>query len=432
MAYIKTIFFFSLTLFLFTTPTLAEVTLHSLFTDHAVLQQGKEIPVWGQAEDGEQITVSLNDQTAKTTAQNGEWMVKLQPMQYGGPFTLTVTGKNTLTREDIHIGEVWVCSGQSNMQWSMRATHTAYKDIPNANHEKIRLFSVPRTVAGAPQDNVNAEWAICTPKTVEHFTAVGYHFGRELHEKLGVPVGLIHSSWGGTPAESWTTKKTLKSKNVYSEILNRWERGEKSMQTRLQSVGQELEQWQEKAAQHEKEGRRVPAMPSLPRDQYNNPWRPAGLYNAMIAPLIPYAIQGAIWYQGESNASRAYQYRELFQDMIQDWRREWNQGPFPFLFVQLANYIAGNSDLNQWAELREAQTMALDLPNTGMAVTTDIGNPYDIHPRNKKEVGRRLSLDALKIAYDKDVLASGPMYNDYKIDGNKIILSFDHVGSGLT
>jgi sialate O-acetylesterase len=412
-------------------PGYADVALHPLFTENMVLQQKIDIPVWGTASDGEKITVAIHGQSKSTVARNGEWMLRLSPMDAGGPFTMTVEGNNTLTLNNVLVGEVWVCSGQSNMQWTTGATEDAYIDVPNARNDNIRLFYVPRTVAGTPQKTVNAKWEECTPQTVVGFSAVAYYFGKSLNETLDIPIGLIHTSWGGTPAESWTTRETLEKNALYEKILQRWENDRDTMLKEIPSVGEKMNHWLTNSEQQEKEGQLVSGMPSLPRDQYNNPWRPAGLYNAMIAPLIPYAIQGAIWYQGESNAGRAYQYRQLFQDMITDWRRGWGQGNFPFLFVQLANFGHPWAERHEWPELREAQCMALDLPETGMAVTMDIGDPYDIHPRNKKEVGRRLALSALHTAYDLPGVYSGPMYSGKQTIGDTIRLSFTQTGGGL-
>lgn len=413
----------------------ADVKLNSLFTDNMVLQQKIAVPVWGTAEEGEDISITFNGQTVSAKSQDGKWMARLSPMNAGGPFEMTVKGKNTITIKNVLIGEVWVCSGQSNMQFPVQASTLANEVIPKATNPNIRLFSVPRIVASAPQSTVDAKWEECTPKTVPDFSAVAYFFGAYLQKELNVPVGLIHTSWGGTPAESWTTLETLKSNPLYSEILKRYDDGLSAAEKKYQEFPGKFQKWVEDAKKLNQEGKMVPGMPALPTeawwsDQYNNPNRPAGLYNAMIAPLIPYAIQGAIWYQGESNAGRAYQYRSLFADMIKDWRKCWGQGDFSFFFVQLANFNS-NPHSQDWPELREAQTMTLSLPKTGMAVTTDIGDATDIHPKNKIEVGRRLSLAALKVAYDEDVVYSGPMYKSLQVQDGKAYISFTNLGSGL-
>ncbi len=410
----------------------ADVQPHSLICDGMVMQQDMEVPIWGWADNGEKIAVEFNGQTVKTEAKDGKWMVRLNPMDSGGPFTMTIRGKNTLKLNNILIGEVWICSGQSNMQWPVRASNNAEEEITNAKHPKIHLFTVPRVVAGKSQSNVDGEWVECGPDTVPNFSAVGYFFGRELHNKLGVPIGLIHSSWGGTPAESWTTRETLANNPELKPVLERWDRDYEKFVQELDQYSAKLDQWLQETNVLDKRGELIPDFPKLPRDPRRHPWRPSGLYNAMIAPLIPYAIQGAIWYQGESNAQRAYQYRELFPAMIKDWREQWGQGDFPFLFVQLANFEYNRPPETAWPELREAQLKTLSLPNTGMAVTIDIGDPNDIHPRNKQDVGKRLALAAMKIAYGKDVVYSGPIYESMEIKDQEIKIDFKHTGSGLT
>ncbi len=408
----------------------ADVTLHALFADNMVLQQGIEVPIWGTADDGESVTVEFNGQKVTAKADDGAWMARLKPMKAGGPFMMTVQGKNTIEIKNVLIGEVWVCSGQSNMQWSVQASENAQEEIANAKYPQIRLFSVPRKAAGKPRKAVEGEWSECSPETVAGFSAVGYYFGRSLHKLMNTPIGLIHTSWGGTPAESWTTRETLESDPDYKAILDRWDSSYKQFSNDLQTYQEKLDQWKKETDELDAKGEFVTNPPSLPRDPRSNPWRPSSLYNAMIAPLLPYGIQGAIWYQGESNADRAYQYRKLFPAMITDWRRVWGQGDFPFLFVQLANFDTRRFEYS-WAELREAQTMTLDLPNTGMAVIVDIGDPSNIHPKNKQDVGWRLALAAQKIAYGEDVVYSGPMYESMKVEGNTIRLRFKHAERGF-
>lgn len=407
----------------------AEVKPHALFGDHMVLQQGKTIHVWGTADAGEKVTVQLAKQKKSTTADDsGEWKVALKKMAVGGPYSMTISGKNSITYNNVMLGEVWVCSGQSNMQWTVSNSNNPDYEIKMANYPKIRLFSVPRVTAGKPQQNVNAEWQECNPSTIPGFSAVAYFFGRELNTRLNVPIGLIHTSWGGTPAEAWTRQQELEDLPIASKIVEDGKNKLANIPNQLEKLEQDYMDWKDRAATAEYNGDPVPEAPRPPDDFRRHPWRPSGLYNAMIAPLIPYSIQGAIWYQGESNAGRAYQYRELFPTMIQSWRNAWDQGDFPFYFVQLANFKPGGGN---WPELREAQTMTLSLPNTGMAVTTDIGDPVDIHPRNKQDVGKRLALVALARDYGHDIVYSGPMYKAMDKKGNSIALSFDHIGSGL-
>ncbi|RJP35187.1 MAG: sialate O-acetylesterase [Candidatus Omnitrophota bacterium] len=422
---------FSALILLVGTVAYADIRPHALFSDGMVLQQGMETPIWGTADDGETVTVEFRGQTQSVKANDGKWMVRLPPTKAGGPFSLSIRGKNGIEIKNVLVGEVWICSGQSNMQWPVRASNNPDEEIANADYPQIRLFTVPRIVAGKPQENVDAKWGECSPQTIGDFSAVAYYFGRELFKKMNMPIGLIHTSWGGTPAESWTTRETLASEADYQPILDRWNQSYDKFENDVREYAAKLEDWLKETDQMDREGKIVSDFPKLPQDPRRHPWRPAGLFNAMISPLIPYAIQGAIWYQGESNADRAYQYRTLFPAMITDWRREWKQGDFPFLFVQLANFEYKTTKENAWPELREAQTMTLSLPKTGMAVTIDIGDANDIHPKNKQDVGKRLALAAEKIAYGHDIVYSGPLYDSMSIDNRNIRLRFQHVGGGL-
>ncbi|MGC8784903.1 MAG: sialate O-acetylesterase [Armatimonadota bacterium] len=414
----------------------ADVRLARIFSDHAVLQQRKLVPVWGTADPGEKVTVEFRGQKVSTVANdNGEWRVTLKPMPAGGPFQMTVRGNNTIVLDDVLVGEVWICSGQSNMEWPVALSNNAEQEIAQANYPQIRLFTVPKAVSDQPLKDLNGgAWQPCTPETVRSFSAVGYFFIRELHRTLKVPVGMIQSAWGGTPAESWTSKPTLMANPSLRYLLENWQRAEANYPQVLENYQKQLAAWEKAAAQARAEGKPEPKKPDQPQDPRTNPWKPSGLFNAMIAPIVPYALQGVIWYQGESNAGRAYEYRTLFPAMIQDWREAWAQGDFPFLFVQLANFMAVKPEPGEsaWAELREAQTMALALPKTGMAVAIDIGDANDIHPRNKQDVGKRLALNALAIAYGKKVVYSGPLYERMKREGNAIRLYFKHVNGGLT
>ncbi|NSW80263.1 MAG: sialate O-acetylesterase [Chthonomonadetes bacterium] len=414
----------------------ADVRLPRIFGDHAVLQRGQPIPVWGTAEPGEKVTVEFHGQKVFTTAdRTGKWRVTLKPVSAGGPFEMTVKGNNTIVLRDLLVGEVWVCSGQSNMEWPLFLARNAEQEIASANYPQIRLFMVPKAVADVPQEDISGgEWRVCTPESARNFSAVGYFFARELHQALNVPVGMIQSAWGGTPAESWTSRSTLESNPQLRPILENWERAVQDYPQAIQRFRQQVMAWEDAAARARAEGKPEPPRPNRPTHPRNNPWKPSGLFNAMIMPIVPYAIQGAIWYQGESNAGRAYEYRTLFPAMIQDWRKAWGQGDFPFLFVQLANFMATKPEPGEsaWAELREAQLMTLRLPKTGMAVAIDIGEADDIHPRNKQDVGKRLALNALAIAYGRKIDYSGPIYSHMKREGNRIRLYFKHVDGGLT
>lgn len=561
--------------------------LPSLFSDHMVVQQGCPIPVWGWAQPGEKIIVTLDGKSRQgETGKDGKWMVRLPAMGAGGPHEMQVVGTKTITLRNVLVGEVWIASGQSNMQLSVAQAADPSKEIARADHPRIRLFTVsPHAVVDRQQD-VQGGWSVCSPQTVDTFSAVAYFFGRELHRRLKVPIGLINTSWGGTPAEAWTSREALVGSRLFKPLVEKYEnnlvyferdmaayqarvkegvdkyypadpgntgfpRGwaELQAETTAWSVMQVPRMWQSDdlnfsgvlwfrkevdlpaawagreltlnlcpCDKHDttyfnnaevggigrenpnawctpraykvpghlvKAGRNViavrvysyayaggiigsaaemklrptdlPEAPSHPlagswqyRVEHNfglsqpvavmmppgpgNPNSPYALYRGMIEPLIPFAMRGAIWYQGESNAERAYEYRTLFPLMIRSWRKAWRRGDFPFLFVQLANYLPEQSTPTEsaWAELREAQTMALRLPNTGMAVTIDIGDANDIHPKNKQEVGRRLALPALAQVYQrKSSIPSGPLYRSAKRLGSQIRISFDHVGKGL-
>jgi sialate O-acetylesterase len=557
-------------LIVFSIPAKAEVTLPKIFSSNMVLQQGIEIPVWGRADSGEKVNVTFNGITVSVIAgEDGKWMAKLPVQDYGGPFTLTVKGENEIVFENVMVGEVWIASGQSNMQWSVAQSRNAKTEIAAANYPNIRLFSVPRKVAQFPQDDIESgEWVECSPETVAGFSAVAYFFGREIHDKLDVPVGLIHSSWGGTVAETWISPETIskdpdfKSRLIELQQLDLENYREQKLAQIRQILGGELpnsevdtvdgkpawsavnyndgdwktittpKYWEAQGymdidgvAWYRKEinltenqtqdnmtlhlgkiddeditfinGIEVGKTDSYNEERvytidkkfiqpgrnmivvrvndtggnggiYGNPedqfiaigneridisgdWKfkiskatvesadigpnsyPTLLFNGMINPIIPYGIQGAIWYQGEANASRAKQYQRIFPSLIKDWRNQWSQDNFPFLYVSLANFQQPQEEPGEstWAELREAQTMALDLPNTGMALAIDIGEADDIHPKNKQDVGWRLALDALAIAYDLNVVNSGPMYQSVEFRDGKAYVTFSEIGSGL-
>lgn len=413
---------------------LGNVSVPNIIGDHMVLQQGVKIPIWGKADPGEVVTVSLEKSTETATADaSGSWCVKLPKMKAGGPYEMGISGsKNSLRIKDILVGEVWMGSGQSNMQMSVSSSNNAEQEIANAKYPNIRLFDVERTVATQPKDNCNGSWTLCSPESIPSFSAALYFFGRELFTNLNVPMGLIHTSWGGTPAESWTSRPTLEADPNLNVIVQRWDKIVADYPAAKQAYDQALAEWEKAAEQAKAEGKPEPQQPNAPQGP-DHPWLAAGLYNSMIAPLVPYAVKGSIWYQGESNAGRAYQYRKLFPAMIEDWRKSWGQKSFSFYFVQLANFTdvlpdPGDSDC---AELREAQTMTLKLKDTGMATIIDIGEAKDIHPRNKQDVGKRLALNALAKDYGKDVVFSGPMYKSVKFKGNKATLKFKHTDGGL-
>lgn len=413
----------------------ADVKLPAVIGDNMVLQRGQATTMWGWGEPGEQIMVSVSWHSMAweiTTDRTGQWTFKMNPPRTAGPHEITFSGKNTIKLKNILVGEVWVCSGQSNMQMSVRSSANAEQEISKADYPDIRLFSIERKVAEQPQSDCVGSWSQCSPETVPGFSAAAYFFGRELHKELNVPIGLIHTSWGGTPAESWTRRDVLESEPDCVPILQRFDEAMTKYPEAKKKYDESMIAWKEDVKKAKAEGKKPPRRPGAPFGP-GNPHSPAGLYNAMIAPLIPSGIGGAIWYQGESNAGRAYQYRKLFPAMITNWRKDWKQGDFPFLFVQLANFMAVDSEPvdSAWAELREAQLMTLALPNTGMAVIIDIGEADNIHPKNKQDVGKRLALWALAKTYGKNLVYSGPIYKSMRTEGNKIILDFEHVGGGL-
>ena len=566
----KKIFLSSITFLIFYSLH-ADVTLPKIFSDNMVLQRNKTIPVWGWANANEKITVQFDHQTKKTKAdKNGKWMVKLDNESAGGPYQLIVKGKNTITINDVLVGEVWICSGQSNMEMPIEGwgqINNYQEEISNANYPMIRHFKVPNQVSSIPLTDVSGgSWQICSPATAGDFSAVAYFFGRELYNKLKVPIGLLNTSWGGTIVETWTSRKAFENSDEFRnmiadmpslklgslakartaetrkrvealqgsldatnastwkdlntddsnwpqmELPNLWESQQigdmdgivwfrKTINISAEDAGKtatlflsmiddndityvigvkvgSTDGYNAKreytiAANILKEGKNVIAVRvedtgggggiygdsadmkltsgndvmalsgrwsfkvekiaggsvSIGPNSY-----PTLLFNAMVNPLIPFAMEGVIWYQGESNAGRAYQYSKAFPLMINDWRSRWGEGDFPFYFVQLASFNAANGNSkngSSWAELRESQTKTLSLPNTGMAVTTDIGNPTNIHPKDKQDVGKRLAAIAFHNVYGENNVYSGPMYQSMKINGNKITISFTHTGSGL-
>ncbi len=376
----------------------AEVKLPAIFGDHMVLQREMPIPVWGWDEPGADVIVTLGKASAPTKAgDDGKWMVELPAMKAGGPHKLQVSGSSEVTFNDVLIGEVWLCSGQSNMEWTVARSMNAEQEIAAGNYPQIRHIKIPHRPSDKPEQDVKAgPWQAASPQTVAQFTAVGYYFARELQKELNVPIGLIGSNWGGTRIEPWTPPQGFKAVPALKDIAAR------------------LDQYPTKDASGK-----------------INHQTPLALYNGMIAPLVPYGIRGAIWYQGESNNGEGMLYAEKMKALVSGWRDLWNQPEMPFYYVQLAPYTYGG-DPERLAGIWEAQTAALSIPNTGMAVTVDIGNVKDIHPANKQDVGKRLALWALAKTYGKqDLVYSGPLYKSVAFEGSKARVSFDHVGSGL-
>lgn len=378
--------------------TSAAVKLPSVIGDNMVLQRGEAVPIWGWDDPGTQVTVTLGDSklTGKADDQ-GKWCVQLPAMTAGGPHTMTVVGTTRVTVANILVGDVWLCSGQSNMEWSVGNSNNSQEELAAADHPRIRHIKIPHVPAETPQADVaSGGWQVCSPQTVGGWTAVGYFFARHLQQELDVPVGLIGSNWGGTRIEPWTPPVGFQQVPALKDIADK-----------------------------------LDSFPAKKADGAINHQSPLALYNGMIAPLVPYGIRGALWYQGESNNGEGMLYFEKQKALIGGWRAIWNKPDLPFYFVQLAPYRYGGDPKNL-AGIWEAQTATLSIPYTGMAVTVDISNLTDIHPRNKQDVGKRLALWALAQLYGKsDLVYSGPLYKSMAVEGDKIRLAFDHVGSGL-
>jgi sialate O-acetylesterase len=409
----------------------AEVVLPALLGDHMVLQRRQPVHIWGRAAGGEAVSVTFLGETRTATADDlGFWSVYLPSAEAGGPFELAVKGTNTITLRDVMVGDVWVDSGQSNMEWPLRNAMNGEAEVAAASHPNIRFFKVNRKSSPFPAtDAVALPWQSCTPQNAGRYSAIAYFFARELQPRLNVPIGIIDSYWGGTFVEAWMSLRALASSGDFMPAFGMWGRTIENYDALQARRERRINTWKESVAKAKAEGRTPPELPW--EQNQDNADMPAGLYNAMIAPLTPFPIAGVIWYQGESNASpeRAPTYAAMFGTMIRDWRRAWGIGDFPFLFVQLANYRSGAN--SRWPDLREAQLQTLSLANTGMAVTIDIGEPGNIHPRNKQEVGRRLALAARAIAYGEKLEYSGPLFRTAAPEPGGLRVWFDHTGGGL-
>lgn len=552
---------------MFSLNSMATIRLPKLFADDMVLQRDQLIPIWGWADANEKIEIRFNKQLKSTKAdKNGKWIIRLNAENAGGPYELSIKGKNHLVLKNVLVGEVWICSGQSNMAFTVNEAMNAEKEINDAENPFIRHFTVERDVSSLPKDDVKSgKWEVSTKTTVGNFTAVGYFFAKKLYEELKIPIGLINTSWGGTGSETWTSREAFESSEEFASMIAEMPQVnlDSISQIFIKSITKRIETLQgskinsDQAAQFKglefddvfwpginqpelwetqelgefdgvvwlrkiitlstedagKAGtlelskiddedityingievgrnniwdakRKYPIPAGLLKAGENTiairvvdggggggiygdssdfkltvrnnsipltgKWKyqvesvksdispnsyPSLLYNGMVNPLIPFAIQGVLWYQGETNAWRAQQYKKAFPLMISDWRNKWHQGDFPFYFVQLSSFNETNGNSNNgsmWAELREAQTQTLQLPNTGMCVTTDIGDPLDVHPKNKQDVGKRLAAIALSKTYKKNIVHSGPTFKSMEIQENKIIVSFENIGSGLS
>jgi sialate O-acetylesterase len=457
----------------------AEIKLPANFSDHMVLQRDIQIPVWGWADAGEEVTVTFGDQRAKTITDNdGRWKVYLARVGANSTSqTLTVTGRNAITFTDVLVGDVWLCSGQSNMGVYLSECDNAGSELPKANDPLLRILTVEERTSIKPELDVKLwngkPWRLCTPETAYKFSGVAYFFGRELRKHLGIPIGLISSVHGGSQAQLWTSVEAI-GKNIdaepefkvwrakreavlgnYSQKLAAYLPAKEKYDVESTRYWNEVENasefvarkkvWEDECKAAREQGKIPPRRPEPSQPRPTAPESPDGgpynnfmvgnLYNAMIAPLIPYAIKGVIWYQGESNCDNSKRYRVVFPIMIADWRQKWGQGNFPFLFVQLPNIgpLATEpvQDQDRWPGIREAQTKALLLPNTGMATIIDVGDPDDVHGKDKMDVGVRLSLIARHLVYGEDIVHTGPTYASMKVEGKQVLITFGNTGSGL-
>ncbi|OAM88037.1 sialate O-acetylesterase [Termitidicoccus mucosus] len=407
------------------TTASADVVFAPFFRDNAVLQREKPVPVWGRADPGEKVTVTFQSQKTEATADDmGRWSVTLSPMRASStPAELVAKGKNTVTARNILVGEVWLCSGQSNMAMTVNRTLDADAEIAGAaSYPLIRHFKTKLTSAALPCDDAEGAWEVAGPSTAGGFSAAAYYFGRELFKALNVPIGLLNSSWGGTQIESWMSPQALSADPSWPEVVQRWQDEMKAYPAKAAKYEIDIDQWNKARATAKKEGAKFTTRAPRKPDGIGSRRQPAALYNAMIVPFLPAAIRGAIWYQGEANAARNAEYRTLFPAMIRQWRADFGQGDFPFYYVQLANFGRGTS----WAFQREAQGYALKLPATGQAVTIDIGESADIHPKNKQEVGRRLALNALANTYKLGGEFSGPVFDGVSKEKGALRVKFTH------
>jgi len=420
----------------FLSLTFSSVKLPSVISDNMVLQQNKEVKVWGWAKAGEKVEVKIGNLVLNTEAdKDGKWVVKFNGFPAGKVYKITIRGENNKVEvKNIIFGEVYLASGQSNMEFRLRGDKFSKEEIPEANFSEIRFFDVKNKTATEPLSDVEGKWVICSPETAGRFPAVAYYFAKNIHKKLNVPVGIIESDWGGTPVEAWMSPEVLKKTGEFENFKKQWEKILKNWTPEKEKKYREdRRKWWKERKKAIKEGRKIPPRPKTVIGPLS-PHRPSNLYNGMIHPLTNYTIRGVIWYQGESNAGRPLLYRKLFPAMIVDWREKWEY-QFPFLFVQLPNYLKKQSspeEKSNWALLRESQLYTLKtVPETGMAITIDLGEENNIHPKNKRDVGYRLSLIALAKIYGEKIEYSGPIYKNMKIEGNKIRIYFEHTDGGL-
>lgn len=406
------------------TSATADIVFAPYFRDNAVLQRDKDVPVWGRADPGEKVTVVFQSQTLETTTDDmGRWSVKLAPMPASAtPAKLLAKGKNTVVVNNILVGEVWLCSGQSNMAWPVKSSNNAGEEIAAANYPLIRHFRTERTVSSTRADDVAGGWEVCSPETVGDFSAMAFYFGRELNRKLNVPIGLLNSSWGGTRIEPWMSPEGLAADPHSDAVYERWRIEVAAYPARSEKYEKSMYRWRKARDSAKKSGEKFTlAMPKKP-EVVSSRREPSALYNGMIAPFIPAAIRGVIWSQGASNSLRPLEYRTLFPSLIRQWRGDFRQGDIPFYYAKLANLARAKT----FPLMREAQDCALKLPNTGRAVTIDIGDSLDIHPGNKQDVGLRLALNALANTYNFDCEYSGPVFAGIVKENKALSIKFTH------
>jgi sialate O-acetylesterase len=442
----------------------ADVKMPAIFADHMVLQRDRAVPIWGWASPGESVTVTAGSQTATAAAgPDGKWSLKLNSLSLSPqPISLTIAGKNTISINDVLVGDVWICAGQSNMGFPLSGIDDAAAVAKSAKDDQLRLFTVTPTLSFEVQDDCQGHWTLCDADTVRNFSAVGYFFGRGLRSDLKIPIGLVFTSLGGTSCQSWTSRDGLEKFAVGRALLASFDRDQAKLRAATDTYNNvtvpqwrkadlawrrdvnpgyqaQLKQWNDAVVAARAAGQSPPPRPepSVPRPSLAaapNRHTPTLLYNAMAAPLIPFAMKGIAWYQGEANADNARQFRDEFPALIQDWRAKWGEGDVPFVFVQLANYRPPSPnvpDAGKWAATREAQLLALSQPNTAMVVTTDVGDPDNVHYHNKLPVGERLALCARHLAYGENIVFSGPLYDRMDIASGGIRITFSQTGAGL-
>ena len=413
----------------------ANVTLPDVISDAMVLQRDRAVPIWGKADPGESVTVKFANQ-AKTAVAGGDgkWIIRLSPMRASAtPQTMIVAGRNRIELKDILVGEVWLVSGQSNMQRLLSETANGEQAIAGANHPLIRLFNVSRQVAFKHAPPPLGVWRACSPESVKEFSAAGYYFGVELEKELNVPIGLLNSSYGGSQAEAWTPVEYLLASPDLKPTVDRTKIWDEERPRVKADYDEAIKKWRVEADKARAAGARPQPSPAVP-DALREYRVASSIYDGMIAPLVPFAVRGAFWYQGESNEARAQQYGLLLPTMIRAWRERWGEGDFPFGIIQLPNYRDPKPDPadEPWSFIREAQRQAAQtMRNTGLIVTVDIGEARDIHPKNKLDVGRRMARWALAEVYGRKITSTGPMFQSSKIAGPKIVLTFDEAGTGL-